>query len=81
MTDNTAYLEMLKRVIRAGARRVGQADEHDLKAFSDLRSFLDCQLSVAVNLQLSEGKSWQDIGGALGISRQAAFKQFSKAKG
>lgn len=74
--ENGEYIKMLHRMIKAGAKRVGAADEQDLKMFSDLKVFIDEQLKDAVRMQIKEGKSWTDIGAALGISRQAACKRF-----
>jgi hypothetical protein len=79
IVENKEYFEFAKRIINAGAKRAGNADEHDLKAFSDLKKLVDEQLNVAVSQQRQGGKSWADIGYALGISRQSAFKRFSRA--
>lgn len=76
MTDNTKYLQMVERVIRGAARRVGDADEFDLAHFVSIRSLIEEQIRVAVELQRRDGKSWSDIGSALGVSKQAAMKRF-----
>jgi len=76
MTDNTQFLKMIERMIKAGARRVGSADEADLEHFYQIRSILDEAIKSAILAQLAEGKSWSSIGLALGISRQAAFKKY-----
>jgi hypothetical protein len=47
--------------------------------FAEFGRLLDAQLRLAVTMQIEAGKTWQDIGRALGVSRQAAFKRFSKA--
>lgn len=78
MCDDTEFLKMLKRMIRAGARRVGDADEVELQEFLEVRRFFDEQFARAVKAQVENGHSWQDVGDALGISKQAAFKRFSK---
>lgn len=72
------YLKMVARMIRAGRNRVANADEHELRAFYKLKQTMDSALEEAINGQLQEGKSWQDIGDALGMSRQGAFRRFSK---
>ena len=76
MTDNTGYLQCVVRMIKAAAKRVGDADEFDLAHFVSLRPLLDDQIKLAVELQRKNGKSWSDIGSALGISKQAAMKRF-----
>ena len=78
MTDNTDFYQMLERMIKAGSRRTGNADEHDLAHFASLKNCFEYYLKSAVQCQVDQGKSWADIGLALGISRQAAFKRFSR---
>ena len=77
MTDNTDFFKMLNRMIKAGGKRAGNADEHDLSDFANLKDSLEHNLYLAVQMQLEQGKSYSDIGQALGISRQAAHKRFS----
>jgi len=72
------FLKMVERMVRAGRNRVANADEHELQAFYQLKLVMDQALEDAVNGQLQEGKSWQNIGDALGMSRQGAFRRFSK---
>ena len=77
MTDNTDFFRMLERMLRAGARRAGNSDEYDLKHFVSLKDKLNEEIKNAVKQQLDNGKSWKDIGDAIGISRQGAFKKYS----
>jgi hypothetical protein len=76
MTDNTEFYKMLRRMIKAGAKRAGQADEHDLADFADLQNHLSEMIRKAVHDQRDCGKSWTDIAAALNITRQAACKRF-----
>jgi hypothetical protein len=76
MTENSDYYKMLKRMIKAGAKRTATADELDLREFVEVLDFFQDQVKEAVAGQRSEGKSWTDIGDALGITRQGAFKRF-----
>jgi len=78
MTDNTDFFKMLRRMIKAGAVRAGNADEHDLSDFAEIQEFFNEQLKIAIHSQLDQGKSWTDIGVGLGITKQAAHKRFSK---
>lgn len=76
--EDAEYLKMLKRMIRAGARRVGDADEIELRTFSELQKYFDLQMKEAVHSQITNGKSWADIGRAFGVSKQAAYRRFAK---
>jgi hypothetical protein len=77
MTDNTKYLQIIERVVKAAAKRVGNADESDLAHFVSIRDLMDEQIKFAVELQRRDGKSWSDIGSTLGVSKQAAMKGFN----
>lgn len=76
MVEDSAYFKMLERMIRAGGKRAGRADEIELKTFYLLKNKIEEETKKAVQSQMDQGKSWSDIGEALGISRQAAFKKF-----
>jgi len=79
-TDNTAFFQMLTRMVKAGSKRAGNSDEYDLRHFAAIGRGFEFQLRQAVLMQIAGGKSWADIGQALGISRQAAFKRFKEVK-
>ncbi len=78
MVEDAEYFKMLERMLRAGSRRAGQGDEVELKEFAKLRISVDDLLRDSIHNQLKRGKSWTDIGFALGVSRQAAFKKYNK---
>jgi len=78
MVENTEYFKMLKRMIKGGRKRVAGTDEHDLREFFELKEFMEEQIKLSVQDQIANGKSWADIGHSLGMTRQAAFKRFSK---
>lgn len=76
MVENDDFFKMVKRMIQAAGKRAGDGDEHDLRLMADLAGVVNDNLKVAVYRQVGDGKSWSDIGFALGISRQAAHKRF-----
>lgn len=71
------YLGMLRRMIRAGGRRVAAADEIELAALLELRAELDAAIANAVHGQHEGGRSWAEIGAACGMSKQAAAKRWA----
>lgn len=78
--ETVEYIAMLRRMIRAGGRRVADADELELEALTALRVELDDAISVAVLGQReSLGRSWAWVGRALGITRQAAQQRYGRS--
>lgn len=63
---------MVRRIIRAHGRRVGDADPEDLAELVAMRETLDAAIALAVKGQRRNGFSWAAIGRGLGITRQAA---------
>lgn len=70
------YFAMLRRMLRALARRVGSADPEDLALMLDLRADLDRQIVEAVKAQRAAGFSWTEISRPLGMTRQAARQRW-----
>jgi len=71
------YLGAAKRFILAAGRRVGDADEHELRALLLLQVTLDEAVQTAVDGQRDNGgKSWADIARGTGKSREAAFQRW-----
>ena len=66
------YDGMMRRMLRAYGRRVGDADPEDLTELVALRAELDKAITVAIQGQRRNGSSWADIGRGLGVTRQAA---------
>lgn len=66
------YAAMVRRILRAHGRRVGDADPEDLAELVAMRETLDAAIAVAVKGQRRNGFSWAAIGRGLGITRQAA---------
>lgn len=58
--------------------RRAEALERLAAAQQDLESARS-RLDAAVEVARAEGRSWAEIGGTLGVSRQAAFKRFGTA--
>jgi len=78
--ETTEYLGMVQRMIRAAGKRVAWADEPELHQLVHLRDHLDDAVAHAIERQRDRGVSWARIGGALGITRQAAWERYGKVK-
>lgn len=75
--DTSAYLAMLRRMIRASGRRfAGQADPEDLATLLALHHDLDAAAREAVAALRGDGFTWESIGQALGVTRQAALMRW-----
>lgn len=49
-----------------------------LRARQEIGNVLDIAEDEAVDLARAQGRTWQEIGDALGITRQTAHQRFSK---
>lgn len=76
--ETLPYIDFARRVIRGAGRRVADADEFELAALVELRRDLEYAIGEAIAGQRAYGRSWQHIGDALGISRQAAHERYGK---
>lgn len=73
------YMTMLARMIRAAGRRVADGDPEDLALMVALQAELDAALDSAVaGMRANTGRSWAEIGRALGVSKQAAAKRWGQ---
>lgn len=76
--ETLPYIEFARRVIRGAGRRVAEADEFELAELVQLRRDLEYAIGEAIEGQRAYGRSWQHIGDALGITRQAAHERYGK---
>lgn len=66
----------MRRILRALARRIGDADPEDLAEMVKLRSEIDDVIEAAVASQRSRETSWHAIGRALGITAAQALERY-----
>ncbi|HEY9522301.1 MAG TPA: hypothetical protein VIR33_03610 [Thermopolyspora sp.] len=77
--ETTDYLAMVRRLIAAAGKRVGDADEIELAELVELRDHLERAIAEAVTIQRGRwGRSWAEIGRGLGTTRQAAQQHYGK---
>ncbi|HEY3034416.1 MAG TPA: hypothetical protein VGJ54_07140 [Streptosporangiaceae bacterium] len=82
--ETAEFAAMLRRLLRAYVRRVG--DQGDLDAFAEFARLLEegeghLLDMVAVLRHEPWSYSWAEVGRVLGISRQSAQERFRKAGG
>ncbi len=78
--ETTEYIAMLRRMIRAGARRVADCDEVELAEFLSLEDELDEAIQSAIDGQRAIGKSWAAIAAATGTSREATQQRWGQSE-
>jgi hypothetical protein len=76
--ETPEYASFCRRVIRAYARRVAEADEVDLGEMLKVRDEMDAAIRAAVDGMRDRGESWTYIGKGLGVSKQAAEQRFGR---
>jgi DNA invertase Pin-like site-specific DNA recombinase len=81
--ENPEYIAFVRRILRALSRRAGAGDLDALAELARLRDELDGHLADVVTMLRAEPccYSWQEIAGALGITRQTAQERWRKAGG
>jgi len=72
---------MLRRLIRAGGSRLAAADPDDLAELIALEGALRSAIQTAVLGLRASGATWQEIGTACGVTRQAAQMRWGKLGG
>lgn len=75
--ETLEYIEFARRIIRAAADRVAEADEFELYEFYALHQEWERGMRTACRGWLRSGRTWTAISAALGFkSRQAARQRF-----
>ena len=77
-TETDEYLQMVRRMIRAGARRVAEGDEPELADLVTLRATVEQAIADAVAGQRESGKTWAQIGAGLGVTKNAALMRYGR---
>lgn len=75
--DHSEYVAFCRRIMRAMARRMGQADPEDLAEMLALRADLDEAIDQAVAGLRESGFSWGEIARATGTTRQAVHARWA----
>ena len=70
------FLRMLRRMVAAAGKRVAEADVEDLVELMGIRDDLDAAIARGIAGLREDGYTWQSIGDALGVTRQAALMRW-----
>lgn len=74
--DTAQYLQMVQRIIRRAGERVADDDPEQLADLISIRCMLDAAILKAVAGQRQNGITWEAIGAASGVTRQAALMHY-----
>lgn len=78
--ETPEYAQMLRRMIKAYAKRVADADDVDLATMVELRGLFDEAIAAAVRGQVEiHGASWSEVARGLGTTKQAAHQRYARA--
>jgi len=72
------YLAAVERMLRAAGRRAGDGDEFELSGLVGLHGVLEAATATAIRDWLRMGRSWSDVGRALGVTRTAAHARWAQ---
>jgi hypothetical protein len=75
-TTTADYLSMLRRMMTAAGRRVGEADAEELDELIASRDEMNQVIERAVDGLRADGYTWESIGAATGTTRQAALMKW-----
>lgn len=71
-----ANIAMISRMIRAAGNRAADYDEDQLARLAALHGDIDNATRAAVRSMRARGVTWERIGAALGVTRQAALMRW-----
>ena len=75
--ETPEYVAMLCRMVRAAGRRIADGDPEDLVLMLQVQVELDAAVAAGVRgMRENTGRSWAEIGRALGVTKQAAAKRW-----
>lgn len=81
MIETPEYADMLERMIRAYAKRVGDGDPIDLERMVEVRRAFDQAVVAAVRGMREGGCSWREVAEGLGTTRQSAQITYGRRSG
>lgn len=76
--SDPANIAMIGRMIAASGKRAAGMDPDQIQRLNDLHRSVDDAIRVAVAGQRSQGITWESIGQALGVTKQAALMRWGR---
>lgn len=76
--ENREFAGFVRRILRALRRRVEHADPAALAELVKLRGEVEDEITRAVLSLIDQGYSWAEIGEALGMERQHAWRKWHR---
>lgn len=76
--ENAAYAAMLRRMLRAYARRIGEHGPEDLTEMLAILAEFEALVGDGVRRLRAEGYSWERIGQAASMARQSAWERWGQ---
>lgn len=77
--ENDEYLAMLARMLARAPQRVGAGKDIDsLARLARMGGDLDDLTAATVQALIDGGYSWSDVGDVLGVTKQSAWRRYSK---
>lgn len=73
---DVANIDMIVRMVRAAGRTAGEYDPDQLARLAAVKDAVDRAMIEAVAGQRAAGVTWQTIGDALGVTRQAMIMYY-----
>lgn len=78
--SNQAFYKMVGRMTVSAGRRAAQADPEELRELLSIRDDMDAIIQQTVNGLRDAGFTWDSIGEAIGVTRQACIKRWGNAE-
>lgn len=79
--ETEVYTAMLRRMVKGLGRRVAEGNPDDLAGAVELARLLDETIGEAARRMVDEqGLTWQQLGDALGMTRQGAYQRFGRKR-
>lgn len=78
MSDNAEFYGAIKRMIRAAYKRTAAGDPEEFAALGDLPGLCTALEAQAVQSMREAGYTWEHIGSAFKMTKQAAFQRWGR---
>lgn len=78
MGENKLFYAAVYRMTKAAYKRASAGDPEELKEFGDFFTFVREIERQTIQHYRSQGYTWEHIGSAFGLSRQAAFNRWGR---